>query len=201
VQHTAALLTTLRHEVFEAALPDIDYDAFVAAHGSILASNVVVSVDARLKLLGRTLQDGDLESVLLDGYHIGKGLSAASYIESVACLHAVGRAFAAAMADVDVLLTPTLAQLPCKLGHLSLNSPDQLGFRAYRERAATYSTFLPVVNGAGLPAVSLPLSSTPEGVPVATQLIGHFGREDVLLALSAQLERIAPWAGRKPTFA
>jgi amidase len=201
VQHTASLLTALGHEVFEATLPDIDYDGFVEAHGSILASNIVVAVDARLKLLGRGLRDDDLESVLRDGYQVGKGLSAASYIESVACLHAVGRAFAAAMADLDVLLTPTLTQLPCKLGYLSLNSPDKLGFRAYRERAATYSTFLPVVNGAGLPAVSLPLSCTGEGIPVATQLIGHFGCEDVLLTLSAQLERLAPWAGRKPSFA
>ncbi len=201
VHHTATLLTSSGHEVFEAALPDIDYGGFVEAHGSILASNIVVSVDARLKVLGRALREDDLESVLRDGYHVGKGLSAAAYVESVACLHAVGRAFAAAMADVDVLLTPTLAQLPCKLGYLSLDSPDGLGFRAYRERAATYSTFLPVVNGAGLPAVSLPLFSSQEGVPVATQLIGHFGREDVLLTLSAQLERLAPWAGRKPVFA
>lgn len=201
VDHTAALLGALRHEVFEARLPDIDYDGFVQAHGSILASNIVVSVDARLRALGRPLRDGDLESVLLDGYHVGRGLSAAAYVESVTCLHAVGRAFAAAMSDVDVLLTPTLAQLPAKLGHLALHSPDGLGFRAYRERAASYSTFLPVVNGAGLPAVSLPLSSTAQGLPVATQLIGHFGREDVLLTLSAQLERLAPWSGRKPRFA
>ncbi len=200
VNHTAALLTALRHEVVEATLPTLDYDAFVLAHGSILASNIVASVDARLKALGRPLRDDDLESVLLDGYHVGKGLSAASYIESVACLHAVGRALAGAMANVDVLLTPTLTQLPCKLEYLSLNSPEQLGFRAYRERAATYSTFLPVVNGAGIPAVSLPLSWTAEGLPVATQLIGHFGREDMLLTLSAQLERLAPWAGRKPLF-
>ncbi|RCW70328.1 amidase [Pseudorhodoferax soli] len=201
VDHTAALLRSVGHEVFEATLPDIDYDAFVHAHGSILAANVVVAVDARLKALARPLRDDDLESVLLDGYHVGRGLSAAAYVEAVTCLHAVGRAFAAAMADLDVLLTPTLSQLPAKLGHLALHSPDGLGFRAYRTRAASYSTFLPVVNGAGLPAVSLPLSATAQGLPVATQLIGHFGREDVLLTLSAQLERLAPWSGRKPLFA
>ncbi|SEL04707.1 amidase [Variovorax sp. YR750] len=201
VQNTAALLTSLGHVVVEGTLPALDYNQFVEAHGSILASNIVVAVDTRLKALGRTLRDDDLESVLLDGYEVGKGLSAAAYVEAVACLHAVGRAFALAMADVDVLLTPTLAQLPAKLGHLALHSPDGLGFRAYRTRAASYSTFLPVVNGAGLPAVSLPLATTAEGLPVATQLIGHFGREDVLLTLSAQLERLAPWSGRRPSFA
>lgn len=201
VDHTASLLESLGHDVFDAALPDIDYDGFVHAHGSILASNIVVAVDARLAALGRALHDGDLESVIRDGYDVGKGLDAASYIDAVSRLHAVGRAFAAAMAGLDVLLTPTLAQLPCKLDYLALNTSDGLGFRAYRARAATYSTFLPVINGAGLPAASLPLWWTDAGLPVATQLIGHFGGEDTLLELSAQLERAAPWADRKPVFA
>lgn len=200
VDHTASLLASLGHDVFEADLPAIDYDGFVHAHGSILASNIVVAVDARLRVLGRALRDEDLESVIRDGYDVGKQLDAASYIDAVSRLHAVGRAFAAAMAGLDVLLTPTLAQLPCKLDYLALNGSDGLGFRAYRARAATYSTFLPVVNGAGLPAASLPLSWTDAGLPVATQLIGHFGQEDTLLALSAQLERAAPWADRKPLF-
>lgn len=201
VDHAASLLQAMGHEVFEAALPAIDYDGFVHAHGSILASNIVVAVDARLAALGRKLRDEDLESVIRDGYDVGKGLNAVSYIDAVSRLHAVGRAFAAAMAGLDVLLTPTLAQLPCKLDYLSLNPADGLGFRDYRARAATYSTFLPVVNGAGLPAASLPLWWTQAGLPVATQLIGHFGHEDTLLDLSAQLERAAPWADRKPLFA
>lgn len=201
VNHTASLLDALGHEVVDGTLPAIDYDGFVLAHGNILASNIVLAVDARLKALGRVLRDDDLEPVILDGYHVGRGLGAAAYAQSVAGLHAVGRAFAAAMASVDVLLTPTLTQLPCKLDYLALNTTDNLDFRAYRARAAVYSTFLPVVNGAGLPAVSLPLSWTDEGLPVATQLIGHFGREDTLLELSAQLERLAPWAGRKPVLA
>lgn len=200
VTRSASLLESLGHHVFEARLPEIDYDGFVHAHGSILASNIVVAVDARLRVLDRALRDGDLESVILDGYHVGKTLDAVAYIDAVSRLHAVGRAFAAAMTDVDVLLTPTLAQLPCKLDYLALNSSDGLGFRDYRARASTYSTFLPVINGAGLPAASLPLSWTDEGLPVATQLIGHFGREDVLLELSAQLERLAPWAARRPRF-
>lgn len=199
VDHSAALLSALGHEVFEARLPDIDYDGFVHAHGSILASNIVVAVDTRLGLLGRTLRDGDLESVIRDGYDVGKRLDAAAYIDAVSRLHAVGRAFAAAMAGVDVLLTPTLVQLPCKLDYLSLNT-DGMGFRDYRARAATYSTFLPVVNGAGLPAASLPLWWTDAELPVATQLIGHFGDEDTLLDLSAQLERAAPWGDRTPRF-
>lgn len=201
VDHAASLLESLGHDVFEAALPAIDYDGFVHAHGSILASNIVVAVDARLAVLGRALRDDDLESVIRDGYDVGKRLDAVSYIDAVSRLHAVGRAFAAAMAGLDVLLTPTLAQLPCKLDYLALNTADGLGFRAYRARAATYSTFLPVINGAGLPAASLPLWWTDAGLPVATQLIGHFGREDIVLELSAQLERAAPWAGRTPVLA
>jgi amidase len=100
------------------------------------------------------------------------------------------------MRDYDILLTPTLTQLPAELGYLALDV--DLPFRQFRERVSRYATFLAVINAAGLPAASLPLMWTDAGLPVATQLIGHFGREDTVLALSAQLESVAPWAHRKP---
>ncbi|WPB56317.1 amidase [Xylophilus sp. GOD-11R] len=200
VDFTVSLLEGLGHQVVELAPPPIDYDGFVHAHGSILAGNIVVAVHNRMKVLGRVVREDELEPVILDGWHVGQALDAAAYIDAVSRLHAVGRAFATAMADVDLLLTPTLTQLPCPVDYLSLAGGDRLGFRAYRQRAASYSTFLPVINGAGIPAASLPLHWTDREIPVATQLIGHFGREDTVLTVSAQLERAAPWAHHRPKF-
>ncbi|MNF19237.1 6-aminohexanoate-cyclic-dimer hydrolase [compost metagenome] len=53
-----------------------------------------------------------------------------------------------------------------------------------------------MINASGQPAASLPLDWTETGVPVASQLIGHFGREDQILRLAAELERAAPWGTR-----
>jgi len=195
VQHTADLLRGLGHTVIDAAPPAIDYDGFVKAHATILASNIVLSVDTRVALRGKALQADDLEPVMRSGYELGKTIPATGYIASINRLHAIGRAMETYMADFDLVLAPALTELPLKLGTLS-----QQVFMDLRTRVSRYATFMAVFNASGQPAASLPLFATPEGVPVAVQLIGRFGREDLILQVSAQLESADPWRHRKPDF-
>lgn len=193
VERTARLCRELGHEVVEAPLPDLDYSGFVRAHGTVLATNIVLAVQTRLAIRGRELRDDDLEPVIRDGLSVGRELTATQYVDSINRFHAIGRAIEAAMTDFDLVLTPTLAQLPAKLGDLALEGE----FWAFREKVSRYATFLAVINASGQPAASLPLDWTESGVPVASQLIGHFGREDQILRLAAELERAAPWTGRQ----
>ena len=44
----------------------------------------------------------------------------------------------------------------------------------------------------------LPVHVTAEGLPMGVQLIGRPGRDDVLLAIGAQLERRLQWQKRHP---
>ncbi len=53
-------------------------------------------------------------------------------------------------------------------------------------------------NVSGLPAIVLPVHWTASGLPMGVQLIGRPGREDVLLAIGAQLERRLRWDRRHP---
>ena len=95
----------------------------------------------------------------------------------------------------DLLLTPTLAEPPLPLGTLDDSGPDPM--RAFW-RAVPSGAFTALFNATGQPAVSLPLHWSPDGLPIGVQLVAGFGREDVLLGVSAQLERARPWAGRAP---
>ncbi|MFA5662964.1 amidase [Castellaniella sp.] len=194
VDNAAALCRSAGHEVVVEDMPDLDYDAFVQAHIRVLSANIVVSVEARLRALGRPLRDGDLEWAILDGYHMGKQLPAGDYVRSINLFHSIGQLFESQMASCDLVLTPALTQLPAPLGYLSM----QAGFAEFRQRVADYTTFLALINASGQPAASVPLHWTAGNVPVGVQLIGHFGREDQILQLSAQLEAMAPWAARRP---
>jgi amidase len=51
-----------------------------------------------------------------------------------------------------------------------------------------FSAFVRPWNVTGQPALTLPLQTTRDGVPVGVQLVGPPGRDDLVLALAARLE-------------
>jgi len=51
---------------------------------------------------------------------------------------------------------------------------------------------------AGLPAISVPLAMSSDGLPIGMQFMAGYGADGVLLRLAGQLERAAPWSGRRP---
>ena len=196
VDATARLCESLGHEVVEAAPPDFEYDAFVDAHSDVLAANIVLSVNARLQVLGRELRDDDLEPAIRDGYDFGQSVPAARYAAAINRFHAVGRMMDACMAGVDVLITPTLVQLPAVIGELAMTG----SFQEFRRRVSRYSTFLAVINASGQPAASLPTHWTASGLPVGTQVIARFGHDDTVLRLAAQIEASGLWQPKEQRY-
>lgn len=98
--------------------------------------------------------------------------------------------------DFDVVLSPTMARLPAPAGELVAEAnaqPHQM-----RLREAQMVAFTSWVNLAGLPAISLPLALSTEGLPIGVQLVGGPWGESLLIALAATIERATPWSGRVP---
>ena len=111
-------------------------------------------------------------------------------------MHAFGRRLAAWWHDgYDLLLTPTTAQPPPELGHLSSSAEEP--FRGFM-RAAAFGAYTSAFNLSGQPGISLPLHWTADGLPVGAQLVAAAGREELLLQVAAQLEEAAPWRDRRP---
>ena len=116
-------------------------------------------------------------------------MTATDYAGAINTIHATGRMMARMIDGFDLVMAPTLTSLPIKLGTLSMDIPD---FRAFRHQAGDLTAFLAVVNASGQPAASLPMWR--EGhLPVGVQLIGQFGREDIVLRLAAGLEQTDQW--------
>jgi amidase len=55
-----------------------------------------------------------------------------------------------------------------------------------------------LANLTGQPAISLPLYTSSDGLPVGVMFTARYGDEATLLRLGAQLEQATPWARRKP---
>jgi len=51
----------------------------------------------------------------------------------------------------------------------------------------------------GLPAITLPLFWSEEGLPIGVQLGAAYGREDLLISVAAQLEKAQPWQMKLPS--
>lgn len=94
------------------------------------------------------------------------------------------RATIAAFAPYDAVLTPALAMEPQAIGWCTEAATPEETF-ARQCRYAPHTSF---VNVAGLPAISVPVTVSPEQRPVSAQLIGRPGGEATIIALAARLE-------------
>jgi amidase len=98
-------------------------------------------------------------------------------------------------AQHDVLVTPALAQKPKRAERWS-----ERGWLANVLSDARYAPFAAPWNLAGWPALVVPAGQTPDGTPLAVQLVARPGWERQLLALAAQLEQLRPWRRTAPGF-
>ncbi len=94
--------------------------------------------------------------------------------------------------SLDVVICPTLAAPPPLHGYLAVDAP----FEQSRDRLRTYAGFTPVQNTSGAPAISLPLGTSADGLPIGVQFASATGRDGLLLSLALQLERAQPWPTR-----
>jgi amidase len=89
---------------------------------------------------------------------------------------------------VDVLLTPSIAHRPPRVGIL-----DRTGTVRASLRSMPAITYASVWNVAGNPACSVPAGTGSDGLPVGIQLVGPTDGEEVLFSVAAQLEQARPW--------
>ena len=124
----------------------------------------------------------------------GRGTSTVEFTTALAAMQLASRQAIMATAAYDVVLTPTLAQLPAPVGWFR----EAGDARAEFDRMIGWTPFTAPYNTSGQPAVNVPLHWTAEGLPVGIQLVGRPADEATLLRLSAQLEAAQPWRDRRP---
>lgn len=124
----------------------------------------------------------------------GRAVSAPEFGLAVGELRRLAAGALRALAPYDAVLTPTLAQPPLRIGEIRDDADPARDF----ENQKAFTPWTSAWNVTGMPAVSLPLHVTPDGLPVGVMLAGRPAEEQLLLSLSAQVEAAAPWVDRSP---
>ena len=123
--------------------------------------------------------------IMLGTYALSAGYYDAFYGKALRVRTLMLREFAAAYADIDVLLGPTA---PTTAFELEAKTADPL--LMYLNDVCTVPSGL-----TGHPAVSVPFGAGDDGLPVGVQLMGPALSEPVLLRAAAVLEQVAPSGG------
>lgn len=191
--NAAKLCEGLGHKVEEVILP-VDPGEFFGATGAVTGASMVARIQNREQELGRKATESDLEPLIWQRFIKYKSLSGDQVIAAQATLGRIARSVALLQNSFDVLLSPTLAAPPVKIGKLSLNQE----YGPYEKEAISASAFTMLNNATGQPAMSVPLHWTPGGLPVGVMFAGRYGDEWTLYQLAGQLEAVSPWFDKVP---
>ena len=192
VEDAAKLLESLGHHVAE-DYPDYDPAAAGQALGTVMSANTWTNIQIRAN--GRTPGPHDLEPVTRQTAEHGRTIGAHDYIRAVQTFHRTGRQLGAFFERHDVLLSPTIARISLPLGTVRMDGDTE----QYQAGLAPMVAFTSVCNVAGVPAMSVPLAWTEDGLPIGLHFVGRFGSEEMLFSLAAELERCRPWRDRRPS--
>ena len=87
----------------------------------IVACGTALAVRAKKPL--DELTTDDVDALTYSTVQLGQSISGADYLESINQIHHFGRIMATLFQDFDVLVTPTLAEPPAKIGRFNPPTP------------------------------------------------------------------------------
>jgi aspartyl-tRNA(Asn)/glutamyl-tRNA(Gln) amidotransferase subunit A len=114
-------------------------------------------------------------------FQLGAFFSAADYIQAQRLRPLIREEVAAALADVDVLITPTMLT----------TAPSFEGYSF--DAMMTAPSFMAVANLTGLPAMSVPCGFSSANLPIGMQIIGRPFAEPTVFKVADAYQQITSW--------
>ncbi len=217
-QKAATICEDLGHVVEEAA-PRINRREFGHDYTVMCAAGVSLAIRFWEEHFGRSVGRPDIEEVTRLYREIGNNLSGTEVLFARDRLLSVQREMARFFRNYHVLLTPTLATPPVRIGNfepsgilqtildLSLSLPLRDVFKVdwalqqvielLVSFGYAFTPFAPLANIAGLPSMSVPLFQNSNGLPIGVMFTSALGRDTLLFQLAGQLESSHPWKNRQ----
>jgi amidase len=146
---------------------------------------------------------------------LGRAMTSGEFVAAIREWDKAARVMGTFFEKYDLFLTPTTARPPVKIGELKpkpaevvlmkivngLGAGSLLKATGIVEQLAidnlAATPFTQLSNLTGLPAMSVPMHWTADGLPCGVHFVAPFGNEARLLCLAAQLEKAAPWFNKR----
>lgn len=196
VAETARLLADMGHSVEEAA-PGFDHEAASRVMLDLWFFGFERRMQDYASRTGRTVGPDTLEPATLRLCEYSRGVTPDAFMAGLSFMNGARRRIGAFFGTYDVWLSPAVATLPAPNGFMS-GDPSRLPAPDYVVFMDRIVQFAFPCNIAGLPALSLPLAMSRDGLPIGIQIAAAPSREDILLDIGKSLETARPWAGRRP---
>ena len=189
IREIADLLANHGHDVVESAPDALDEAEAIAQQGIVVSACVAAELDLWSTRLGREIALDEIEPRNRMSVSNGRAVTGPQYVAAREWLHGWGRRLHAWWNDFDLLLTPTVTQPPVRIGALPFDPTTDDMARMRRELGWLVGMW----NVSGQPAISVPARQTDDGLPIGAQMVASWAREDLLLQVSALVEREKPW--------
>ncbi|MEQ9811917.1 MAG: amidase [Azospirillaceae bacterium] len=191
-EDAAALCESLGHHVERATppLPDEGWQAFE----TFISVEYAADIAREAMTLDRDLTEADFPPVLWAMIERGRSIGGVEAALALSVLHRISRDLGRFFQAFDVVLTPTLAVPPVRLGHFGLDVTPEAHWKAY----LGFMPYTHPFNIGGQPAMSVPLYWNQDGLPIGVQFAAPVGDEYTLFQLASQLEAARPWLDRTP---
>jgi amidase len=215
VEKAAKICESLGHHV-EEATPDLDGHSITMNYLIMNCAESAADIKSLEQYMGHKASSKDVEiSTLMLGL-LGKAYTAEEYSQSLRDWNRTSREMGRFHQNYDILITPTAANPPAKIGELVPKKSEETMMKIIRflrlgklvkisgmveqmaESMAQQYPFTQIANLTGQPAMSVPLHWSENNLPIGVQFIGDMCREDLLFQLAAQLEKAEPWFDKKP---
>lgn len=190
VERVSAELSDAGHRVAMVPVRALDDAGLAEPFTDVFSVSVDRDIRRWEQTLGTEIRADDVEPRNWTLVMRGRSVSGTAYVAAIEYLQAYSRRVAADLADLDLLVTPTLPEPIPKLGFLG-TSPSLA-------EVAHLGEFTAPFNITGQPAMSVPAYVASSGRPVGVQLVAPYGRDDVLLSVAAELEQRIGWAHVHP---
>lgn len=213
VQDAAKLLESLGHHVEEAE-PDINGMQLAQDFIVMWFANCAATVDEIKRQTGCGDSGFELDTLAMVAF--GHASRASEYVAGYLRWNEYARKLAEFHQKYDLFMTPTMALPPARIGqiatphwqHVAMKILLTLGLSRVILKSGMieqmvkenlkWVPYTQIANLTGVPAMSVPLHWTANGLPLGVHFVASHGGEGLLFRLAAQLEKAKPWFDRVP---